>query len=136
VKLSAGCRFALPDRGRISNCRNCRFSKSCRCRKVPARIGLNPGFRSWKVIGMFIPELTEKCNLPNRGRAQIYSREATNLLWETRFRWVNRLGNARTLLHLLSYVACAIRTWSRRTLRSMADQSMVYRCVILSLCLR
>jgi hypothetical protein len=40
--------------------------------------------------------------------------------------WVSKRYSARTLPHLLSFVACTIRTWSRRTLRLMACQSMAY----------
>jgi len=37
-----------------------------------------------------------------------------------RYEWVSRCCKARTLPHLLAFVACTIRTWSRRTLRWMA----------------
>jgi hypothetical protein len=40
--------------------------------------------------------------------------------------WVSRCCKARTLPHLLAFVACTIRTWSRRTLRLMVCQSMAY----------
>ena len=36
------------------------------------------------------------------------------------------VAKARTLPHLPSFVACTIRTWSRRTLQLMARQSMAY----------
>src|ERR1700692_2369749 len=42
------------------------------------------------------------------------------------YEWVSRRCRARTLPHLLAFVACTIRTWSRRTLRLMARQSMAY----------
>src|SRR5215472_4623028 len=42
------------------------------------------------------------------------------------YEWVSRCCKACTLPHLPSFVAFAIRTWSRRTLRSMVGQSMAY----------
>src|SRR5438552_9509097 len=42
------------------------------------------------------------------------------------YEWVSRRCRARTLPHLFAFVACTIRTWSRRTLRWMACQSMAY----------
>src|ERR1700730_9161200 len=42
------------------------------------------------------------------------------------YEWVSSRCKARTLPQLPSFVACAIRTWSRRTLRLMVGQSMAY----------
>src|SRR6266705_6859229 len=36
------------------------------------------------------------------------------------------VAGARTLPHRLAFVACTIRTWSRRTLRLIGRQSMAY----------
>src|SRR6202040_3478585 len=42
---------------------------------------------------------------------------------ETRFRGISRRCKVCTLPHRLSFVACTIRTWSRRTLRWMVGLS-------------
>src|ERR1017187_9391679 len=66
---------------------------------------------SWSTPGVFLPWFS------------VTRRTARTLpLYE----WVSRRCKARTLPHLLAFVACTIRTWSRRTLRLMACQSRPY----------
>src|SRR5437868_12728506 len=44
--------------------------------------------------------------------------------YTTLFRsWVSRRCRARTLPHLFAFVACTIRTWSRRTLRRSEEHT-------------
>src|ERR1700732_3048483 len=69
---------------------------------------------SWSTPGVFLPVFS------------VTRRTARTLpLYE----WVNRRCRACTLPHLRSFVACAIRTWSRRTLRWMVGQSTAYHSV-------
>src|SRR6266571_2083274 len=66
---------------------------------------------SWSTPGVFLPLFS------------VTRRTARTLpLYE----WVSRCCKACTLPHLLAFVACTIRTWSRRTLRWVACQSMAY----------
>src|ERR1700732_1176616 len=66
---------------------------------------------SWSTPGVFLPLFS------------VTLRTARTLpLYE----WVSRRCKACTLPHLLSFVACTIRTWSRRTLRLMVGQLMAY----------
>ena len=61
-----------------------------------------------------------------RGFLALVFRHSSNSKTLPLYEWVSRRCKAFTLPHLLAFVACTIRTWSRRTLRLMACQSMAY----------
>jgi hypothetical protein len=65
-------------------------------------------------------ESTRKRNLHEHPRSAVTSSR------QNCHEWVSRRCKACTLPHLPSFTAFTIRTWSQRTFRWMASQSMAY----------